>query len=85
MTASRRGMGRGHLGLAMIAGGLAILGTSGPARAGLEDYVRKPDPAFAWSEVGGGSTPVGTYTELKLTSQVWKGITWTHSLFVYDQ
>jgi PhoPQ-activated pathogenicity-related protein len=65
----------------MIAAGLAL---AGPARAGLDEYVRKPDPAFAWSEAGRGSTPAGAYTELKLTSQVWKGITWTHSLYVYE-
>jgi PhoPQ-activated pathogenicity-related protein len=68
----------------MIAGGLAILGTAGPARAGLDEYVKKPDAAFAWKEVGEGSTPAGKFTELKLTSQVWKGITWTHALFVYE-
>jgi PhoPQ-activated pathogenicity-related protein len=68
----------------MIAGGLAILGTTRPARAGLDEYVKKPDPAFAWTQVSEGSTPAGKYTELKLTSQVWKGITWTHALIVYE-
>jgi PhoPQ-activated pathogenicity-related protein len=73
-----------RLGLAMIAGGLSVLGVAGPARAGLDEYVKRPDPAFAWSEAGGGSTPAGAYTELKLTSQVWKGISWNHALYVYD-
>ena len=61
MTEPRWGRGRVRLGLAMIAGGLAILGTTGPARAGLDEYVKKPDAAFAWSEVGEGSTPAGKY------------------------
>ena len=84
MTVPRWGMCSLRPRLAMIAGGLSILAMTATARAGLEEYVRKPDPAFAWSEAGGGSTPAGTYTELKLTSQVWKGITWTHSLYVYE-
>src|SRR5262245_47538390 len=72
-----------RLGLAMIACGLFVLGRPGHARAGLDGSGTEPDPAFAWSEAGGGSTPVGTYTELKLTSQVWKGIAWNHALYVY--
>jgi PhoPQ-activated pathogenicity-related protein len=71
-------------GAATIAAGLAMLAMTGPARAGLDDYVKKADPSFAWSEAGRGSTPAGTYTELKLTSQTWKGITWTHALYVYE-
>ncbi len=63
---------------------VATLGGLPAARAGLEEYVRKPDPAFAWSEVARGSTPAGKFTELALTSQVWKGITWKHSLCVYE-
>jgi PhoPQ-activated pathogenicity-related protein len=84
VSSPRWGMRPVRLGLAMIAGGVSVLVTTGSARAGLDEYVKKPDPAFAWSEVGSGSTPAGTYTELKLTSQVWKGITWTHSVFVYE-
>jgi PhoPQ-activated pathogenicity-related protein len=82
--ALRRGIRPLRLGLAMIAGGLSIIGMARSARAGLDEYVKKPDPAFAWSELASGSTPAGMYTELKLTSQVWKGITWTHSLCVYE-
>jgi PhoPQ-activated pathogenicity-related protein len=77
-------MSRFRLGVATIVAGLAILALTRPVRAGLDEYVKKPDPAFAWSEAGRGSTPAGEYTELNLTSQVWKGITWTHSLFVYE-
>ncbi len=63
---------------------VATLGGLRTARADLEEYVRKPDPAFAWSEVARGSTASGKFTELALTSQVWKGITWKHSLCVYE-
>ena len=52
--------------------------------AGLEDYVRKPDPAFAWTQISNHDTPLGKVYSLKLTSQVWQGITWTHSLSIYE-
>jgi PhoPQ-activated pathogenicity-related protein len=84
VTAPRSGMDPLRLGLAMLASALTLIGSNSSARAGLDDYVKKPDAAFAWSEVDKGTTPAGTYTELKLTSQVWKGITWTHALFVYE-
>lgn len=64
----------------------AMLGASAPSmtRADLDEYVRKPDPAFAWSELGRHVTPAGRFTELKLTSQKWKGNIWEHSLVVYE-
>jgi PhoPQ-activated pathogenicity-related protein len=55
-----------------------------PARAGLDDYVKKPDPAFAWTQLSNHTTPAGTINSLKLTSQVWHGITWTHNLRIYE-
>jgi PhoPQ-activated pathogenicity-related protein len=54
------------------------------ARAGLDDYVKKPDPSFAWSQTGTLDAPGGTITTLALTSQVWQGSTWKHELSVYD-
>jgi PhoPQ-activated pathogenicity-related protein len=68
----------------MLAAGILVTAMSGPARAGLEDYVRKPDPAFAWAQVGNHDTPLGKISSLKLTSQVWQGITWTHDLQIYE-
>ncbi len=64
----------------------AMLGASAPAmaRAELDEYVRKPDSAFAWAELGRHTTEAGQFTELKLTSQKWKEITWEHSLVVYE-
>ncbi len=70
--------------LLVLAGGSLLLAMATEARAGLDDYVKKPDPAFAWTQVGDRSTPVGKINELKLTSQVWQGITWSHSLFIYE-
>ena len=54
------------------------------ARAGLDEYVRKPDGAFAWSPASTEAVEGGTIHHLKLTSQVWQGITWTHNLAVIE-
>jgi PhoPQ-activated pathogenicity-related protein len=68
----------------LLVAGALVLGTPVRARAGLEDYVRKPDPAFAWVQVSNHDTPLGKIISLKLTSQLWQGITWTHGLQVYE-
>jgi PhoPQ-activated pathogenicity-related protein len=49
----------------------------------LEDYVKRSDSAFAWSVESTASVDMGTITTIRLTSQVWQGITWTHNLTVY--
>lgn len=54
------------------------------ARADLDEYVKKPDPTFAWSVQGEVQTPVGSITTIDLTSQTWQGITWKHNLSVYS-
>ncbi len=53
-------------------------------RAGLDEYVRKPDTAFAWAQAANHETPAGKIVSIKLTSQVWQGITWKHELTVYQ-
>jgi PhoPQ-activated pathogenicity-related protein len=50
----------------------------------LDDYVRRPDAAFSWKQNGSLSTPSGAICHLKLTSQVWHGITWSHELTIYE-
>jgi PhoPQ-activated pathogenicity-related protein len=55
-----------------------------PARAGLIEYVQKPDSAFAWSIKESKQLPQGTVTEIRLVSQVWQGIKWEHGLVVYE-
>jgi PhoPQ-activated pathogenicity-related protein len=67
-----------------LIGTLALLGGTRPAKAGLDEYVKKPDSAFAWSQTGTLNAPGGTISTLALTSQVWQGITWKHELTVYD-
>ena len=70
--------------LVMLAAGLRSREPARPAQAGLDEYVKKPDTAFAWSKTNKLSTPAGTITTLGLTSQVWQGITWKHELTVYE-
>ena len=54
------------------------------ARAGLEEYVKRPDPEFAWKSVGHEVTDAGSVWSLKLTSQVWQGILWEHQFRIYE-
>jgi PhoPQ-activated pathogenicity-related protein len=47
------------------------------------DYVNAPDDSFAWEVVKQEPMTGGMLTELKVTSQVWQGITWTHRVNVF--
>jgi PhoPQ-activated pathogenicity-related protein len=73
-----------RLGLVVTTAGFFVNGAAGVARAGLDEYVKQPDAAFAWSVAGSHDTPAGAITSVKLTSQVWQGITWRHDLRVYE-
>lgn len=55
-----------------------------PAKAGLEDYVRREDPSFAWNEVEERETPLGKVYAINLTSQTWQGIKWQHKFRIYE-
>ena len=47
------------------------------------DYVNRPDEAYGWEKTGERALSSGvTMAELKLTSQVWKGIEWRHRVQV---
>ena len=75
---------RSRLGMASLLF-VALIGPgSRQAHADLDEYVKKPDSSFTWSQIGTLNTPGGTITTLALTSQVWQGITWKHELSVYD-
>jgi PhoPQ-activated pathogenicity-related protein len=64
---------------------LVMPGTGAPLRgADLDDYVKKPDDAFRWKQTDSQSTPLGKIHHLELTSQVWQGIAWNHSLTIYE-
>lgn len=54
-----------------------------PASEALADYVTAPDDSFHWQKRREGKLGAGTYVELILTSQTWRGIVWKHQLFIY--
>jgi PhoPQ-activated pathogenicity-related protein len=60
-----------------------LLGLTAPARAGLLEYVQKPDPKFSWKLTSKKELPEGTVYELHLVSQEWQGITWEHQIQVF--
>jgi PhoPQ-activated pathogenicity-related protein len=68
----------------LVLGALAGLLAAAPASAGLLEYVRKPEPAYAWKLAGSKETPAGTVYDIDLVSQTWQGITWKHRLQVYQ-
>jgi PhoPQ-activated pathogenicity-related protein len=70
--------------LVAATGVLVLTSTTTTVQAGLDDYVKKPDPAYTWQEIGNHTTPAGSVYNLKLTSQVWQGITWNHDLRIYE-
>jgi len=70
--------------LATVMGLAASLLAGTDARAGLEEYVKRDDPAFAWEvtdrqDVGGGQV-----SRIKLTSQKWQDIVWQHRMEIYE-
>src|SRR5262245_16323039 len=67
-----------HVAVVVVALGLASAG----ARADLLDYVKQPDPAFAWALKGQRDFFGAKLYDLELTSQVWQKIPWKHDLVV---
>jgi PhoPQ-activated pathogenicity-related protein len=52
-----------------------------PSRV-LKEYVEMDDPTYQWEVRRTGEVAGARFTELLLTSQSWRGITWRHQLFV---
>lgn len=52
--------------------------------ASLEKYVTAADDSFAWEKIGSVKTELGTVHQLKLVSQTWHDIVWSHTLMVYE-
>jgi len=49
----------------------------------LFDYVRAPDKSFKWEKAEETKMPDGgSVTHMRMTSQVWQGIEWTHRIAV---
>src|SRR5262249_48523148 len=54
------------------------------ARADLQEYVKKAEPAYSWQLKKKIESAQGTIYDLRLVSQNWQGITWEHQLQVYQ-
>jgi PhoPQ-activated pathogenicity-related protein len=72
-----------HLRLPLALTALLALGL-GASRADLLDYLKKPEPKFAWKLKDKKDLPQGTLYDLELTSQEWQKILWKHQLQVYQ-
>jgi PhoPQ-activated pathogenicity-related protein len=68
----------------LLGAGLLLALFAPAVRADLAEYVKKPEPKFAWKLKDKKAIPDGTVYDLELTSQVWHDIPWTHQLQVYQ-
>ncbi len=57
---------------------------SASVRADLPEYLRKPEPAFAWKLNEKIDRDGATIYDLRLVSQTWQHIAWRHVLQVYQ-
>lgn len=65
----------------ILTAGLWATGTA--ALADLAGYIARPEPQYHWEKVSETQEGFITVTDLKLRSQVWRGIPWDHTLRVY--
>ena len=73
--------------LVAVAVPLAAAGTAQatlPADQMLLRYVATPDPSFAWTKGPVQQSAQGTVSDLVVTSQTWRGITWRHLVRVFQ-
>jgi len=63
---------------------LAIVLIASSARADLNDYVKKEEPAFEWKLAEKNELPQGTMYQLRMVSQEWQKIKWQHSVVIYQ-
>lgn len=54
------------------------------ASSALQSFVDLADPAFRWSLVNTTAHGAGSVHELRVTSQKWQGIPWTHAVEIYE-
>lgn len=50
----------------------------------LSDYVSRPEPDFAWKLVNTVETEFGRMHQMRVTSQRWHDIVWTHAVEVFE-
>jgi PhoPQ-activated pathogenicity-related protein len=69
--------------LSWFLAGFVLLALTAGARADLAEYIKKPEPKFAWKLMHNTDTPQGKIYELEVVSQEWHDIVWTHQVEVY--
>ncbi len=52
--------------------------------AALQNYVKRPEPDFAWQVTNRTQTDDGRLIELRLTSQKWHDIVWQHAVEIFE-
>lgn len=70
--------------LSWFLAGFMLLATTGGVRADLAEYIKKPEPKFAWKLKNKTTATQGTTYDLELVSQEWHDIVWTHQLEIYQ-
>ena len=73
--------------LILLAGPTASVRGEAPREevpAALAEYASRPEPAYGWKRLKSDDVPGGRIHDLELTSQTWKGITWTHALRICE-
>ncbi len=63
--------------------GLVLAGAALTARADLDAYFRKPEPAYKWSLTKTDQREDGTVYDLQMTSQTWQNMDWKHRIQVF--
>ena len=59
---------------------MVIAATGGGVRADLLEYVRRPDDSYKYQVHESFDFGRSTVYQIKLTSQTWRGLTWSHWL-----
>ncbi|MEA3400468.1 MAG: PhoPQ-activated protein PqaA family protein [Armatimonadota bacterium] len=62
--------------------GVALLITTTAWGQPILDYVNRPEPAYAWEKTDEETMGTVSVTHLKVTSQTWQDITWTHRVYL---
>ena len=73
-----------HVPCSVLALAAASVGLApGAARADLDAFLKKPEPAYRWEKRGEQEIDGCRIYDLHLVSQVWQGITWEHRLQIF--
>jgi len=73
-----------HVPCSVLALAAASVGLApGAARADLDAFLKKPEPAYRWEKRGEQEIDGCRVYDLHLVSQVWQGITWEHRLQIF--